>query len=31
MKSQWDLDNMEYNWDFVEDEKRVFGTASGGW
>lgn len=29
---KWDLDSMEYSWDFLDDAgKRVFGTASGGW
>ncbi|KAF8597455.1 hypothetical protein BDV93DRAFT_547915 [Ceratobasidium sp. AG-I] len=32
VNDRWDLDNMEYNWDFLDDAgKRVFGTASGGW
>ncbi|CAE7205809.1 unnamed protein product, partial [Rhizoctonia solani] len=29
---RWDLDSMEYNWDFQDEAgKRVFGSASGGW
>ncbi|CAE6443714.1 unnamed protein product [Rhizoctonia solani] len=32
INERWDLDSMEYNWDFLDDSgKRVFGSASGGW
>ncbi|CAE6467855.1 unnamed protein product [Rhizoctonia solani] len=32
INERWDLDSMEYNWDFQDEAgKRVFGTASGGW
>ncbi|CAE6484998.1 unnamed protein product [Rhizoctonia solani] len=32
INDRWDLDSMEYKWDFQDEAgKRVFGTASGGW
>ncbi|CAE6339114.1 unnamed protein product [Rhizoctonia solani] len=31
INERWDLDSMVYDWDFQEDGKRVFGSASGGW
>ncbi|KAG8713614.1 hypothetical protein FRC11_011611, partial [Ceratobasidium sp. 423] len=32
VNERWDLDSMEYNWDFLDESgKRVFGSATGGW
>ncbi|KAH7333771.1 hypothetical protein B0J17DRAFT_137113 [Rhizoctonia solani] len=32
INERWDLDSMEYNWNFQDESgKRVVGSASGGW
>ncbi|KAF8597456.1 hypothetical protein BDV93DRAFT_513317 [Ceratobasidium sp. AG-I] len=32
VNDRWDLDKMEYSWDFFDEaNKRIFGTAVGGW